>query len=228
MNNWRRIWEGRGLDSDSAVSLETVMELDGFSATDPGDWVAGIERIRARMGAQASDSIFDVGCGAGAFLYPLRHQFHHVVGGIDYSEALVAVAQRAMPGMPFAVEEARRLDVDERYDFVVAHSTFQYFPSVAYAEDVLRRMIAKSRKAVAVLDVNDATREEDYLAVRRGSLPEGEYEQRYRGLDHLFYTRAWFDDFARGAGMVAEVFEQDIPTYVTPGLRFNAILRPIS
>lgn len=200
------------------------MEIDGFGATDPGAWSAGIEQTRARLGVQPGNTIFDVGCGAGAFLYPFVHQFQHRVGGIDYSEALVDTARRAMPGMQFSVAEARLLDEDERYDFVVAHSTFQYFPDLDYAATVLRRMMNKSRKAVAALDVSDAARREDMEALRRGSLPNGEYEERYRGLDHLYYDRGWFEELAHAEGLRAEVFEQDIPTYGTRGLRFNVLL----
>ena len=219
--NWRRIWQNRGRDDERTPSLETVMEIDGFGATDAAAWVAGVERIRERLGAQTDDTIFDVGCGAGAFLYPLVHRFGHRVGGIDYSESLIEIARRAMPGMPFRIEEASALDVEERYDIVVAHSTFQYFPSFDYAQTVLRRMLAKSRKVVAVLDVNDAERQVEMESIRRGLLPEGEYERRYRGLDHLYFRRDWFEQFAR-----VEIFEQDIPTYDSKGLRFNVMLRP--
>jgi hypothetical protein len=85
-------------------------------------------------------------------------------------------------------------------------------------------MMNKSRKAVAVLDVSDAARRDDLESLRRGSLPDGEYEQRYRGLDHLYYDRVWFEESARATGARAEVFEQDIPTYETRGLRFNVLL----
>ena len=225
LGNWRRVWRGRPLDDESATpSLETIMEIDGFGATDPAAWSAGIGQTRTRLGVQPGDTIFDVGCGAGAFLYPLVHQFRHRVGGIDYSEGLVETARRAMPGMQFSVAEASLLDEDERYDFVVAHSTFQYFPTLDYAGTVLRRMMNKARKAVAVLDVSDAARRDDLESLRRGSLPDGEYEQRYSGLDHLYYDRSWFEEFARAAGARVEVFEQAIPTYETRGLRFNVLL----
>lgn len=226
LGNWRRVWRGRPLDDENATPLlEMIMEIDGFGATDPAAWVTGIGQTRARLGVQTDDTIFDVGCGAGAFLYPLVHQFQHRVGGIDYSEGLVETARRAMPGMQFGVAEASLLDEDDRYDFVVAHSTFQYFPTLDYAEAVLRRMMKKARKAVAVLDVSDAARRDDLESLRRGALPDGEYEQRYRGLEHLYYDRAWFEMFAGAAGAHVEVFEQDIPTYETRGLRFNVLLR---
>lgn len=224
LTNWQRVWERRGLDDAAVPSLETVMKIDGFEATDAEAWINGIAQTRARLGIEAGESIFEVGCGAGAFLYPLVHQFHHRVGGIDYSSSLVDVARRAMPGMPFEVQEAGFLDVEEQYDFVVAHSTFQYFPALEYAENVLERMIAKSRKGVAVLDVSDAARQSELESLRRELAGERDYEKRYRGLDHLYYDRSWFLEFARVAGVRAEVFEQDIPTYGTAGLRFNVMI----
>jgi SAM-dependent methyltransferase len=227
-SNWLDVWQSRAAEAERAPeSLGSLLRSVGFAENGltPETWTAHIGEVLRRLGARPDDTIYEVGCGIGAFLYPVVHTFKHRVGGIDYASALVAVAQRAVPGMSLTVGEASQLPLDESYDLVLSNSVFQYFPDLAYAKAVLERMVKKARRAVAVLDVNDLARRDEIEARRRAALPPGTYQERYRGLEHQYYARGWFEDIAGAAGMQVELFEQEIPGFRYEGLRFNVIIR---
>lgn len=229
MSRWPEIWGGRAATAE-AVSLADLIRLDGFDLgagkVDEQAWYGYVAELARRLGMVAGDSVYEVGCGGGALLFVL-HQAGHPVGGIDYSPSLIEHAQRAMPGMQFAVAEANALAGEAR-DFVVANSVFSYFPDQDYAQEVFARMLAMARKGVAILDVPDLERREAAEAARRAALPPGEYEARYRGLEHRYYSREWFSTLAARHGWQIDVTEQWLAGYGNAPHRFNVMLKPQS
>jgi hypothetical protein len=99
-----------------------------------------------------------------------------------------------------------------------------YFPSLGYARQVLDRMAAKARRAVAVLDIPDAAVRTQALAHRISTVGGVQaYIERYEGLDHLYYERDWIADVLRGHGLVdVHVADQEIADYQNARFRFNA------
>src|SRR5271154_1679027 len=99
MNNWRKIWEKKSDDECAPSTLTQLLHADGydaFGAITPTAWTEYVRRISSRLVLRAGDSIFDLGCGAGAFLWPLREK-GHPVGGLDYSTRQITRARKAMP-----------------------------------------------------------------------------------------------------------------------------------
>ena len=137
---------------------------------------------------------------------------------------LVAVASRAMPDGDFAVVAAEDLPTEPSFDIVLSNGVFYYFPDLAYAERVLRRMTAKSLRAVAILEVPDLARRHEAERLRREALPHGVYEERYAGLPHLYFARGWFADAASGLGWEAHTFDLPFPDYPQGEFRFGALL----
>ena len=134
-----------------------------MSAGHPGDlltgvsepaWRAFVEHVAETLDVGPGTSVFEVGCGAGAFLLPLDDNGYRV-GGIDQSPESVAEAARAMPRGLFSVSAAAALDPAEAWDVVVACGTFSTFPDLDYARGVLARMTAKATHAIAVLGLTD-------------------------------------------------------------------------
>jgi SAM-dependent methyltransferase len=223
---WREIWEARTLDPARPSVLAQLMAADGldtsFAHVDEAAWRGFTGRIGQALGITPATSIFEVGCGAGAFLYPF-HESGCTVGGLDASRALVEIARQVMPGALLANDEAAALDTDEKWDVVLSMGVFLYFPSLDYAREVLARMAKKARRFVAVLDVADAARRDQALAMRRGHLTPAEYDQRYRGLDHLYVPRDWMKDTLTSLGLHdVEISDQQIPGYPNGPFRFNA------
>lgn len=229
-DRWEEIWAGRSADvapGDDDV-LPALMAADGldtaFGAVDAAAWADFAHATAtARLGLTPGDSVFEVGCGAGAFLYPL-HRLGLRVGGADRSAALVESARRVMPDADFDVADADSIPPEPAFDAVVSCGVFLYFPDLDYADRVIRAMAAKATRAVAILDVPDVARREAALAERAAAVGgEEAYAERYRGLDHLYYSRDWLAERLTAAGLTGvETADQAIPGYDNGRFRFNA------
>jgi len=226
MDRWKEIWSGKKLEGEP--NLEDLLNLDGCGSgsgkIESDAWRQYVQDVSHKIGLEESDSVYEVGCGAGAFLY-LIYGSGHKVGGIDYSSSLIDIAQKVMPGMYFSVGEARDVDTIEKYDVVVSNTVFQYFSDLGYAREVLTRMLDKAERVVAVLDVSDRALREEFEEARRGALPKGEYEKKYEGLDHLYYEKDWFRDAAKEHEYDIEIFGQDIQNYKGNRFRFNVVIK---
>lgn len=225
MATWRQVWEARKLSSDEGSTLAALMVADGldtgFGSAPEESWREFVRDSAATLGVATSSSVFEVGCGAGAYLYELAQQ-GCAVAGSDISSAQIEHVRQAIPGGVFRVEEAHLIEADEAFDFVVATGVFQYFPSLDYAQEVLQRMASKARRGVAVLDIPDADTKDEAMAFRRGSMGEDEYAQRYAGLDHLYIDRGWLESQLPPLGFERwRLEDQSISGYWNSAFRFN-------
>jgi len=227
VSNWDEVWAVRRLDASRGTLLEQLLAADGFDtgfgSVTAQAWAAAVHRRAHELAIGPGTSVFEVGCGAGAFLYELR-ALGCAVGGIDSSPALIEIARRALPDGGFDVCDAARLAREPAADFVVSSGVFLYFPSLAYARGVIDAMVSKAARAVAILDVPDLSTREAAIAERHAAVGgEAVYRERYAGLDHLYYDRGWVRHALQGAGLTAvTIVDQDIPGYANGRYRFNA------
>ncbi len=226
---WKDIWAARTLDPRKASVLERLMAADGldtgFGSVTEEAWRAFVTRTGAALGIGRGTRVFEAGCGAGGFLYPL-YEGGCVVGGLDQSDALITYASQAMPEGQWSCGDASSLDPAEPWDVVLACGVFMYFADLDYARGVLNRMTSKASRAVAILDVPDLDRRDQAMAFRRGSMGEAEYEARYAGLDHLFYSRSWLTKALVDAGATdVRTEDQQVTGYQNARFRFNAFAR---
>jgi 2-polyprenyl-3-methyl-5-hydroxy-6-metoxy-1,4-benzoquinol methylase len=227
VHKWRPVWERKGREvRDGSTNLAELLRANGYD-TGHGDiaveaWTAYAEHVLEALGAESGHCIYEVGCGAGAFLLPIR-QRGLMVAGCDYSSTLVAAASKALPDGEFECCEARDVRATPQYDFVVANSVFFYFADLDYAEAVIRTMASKARRGIAILDNPDLTHREETLALRyQVAGGKAEYEKRYDGLDHLYFDRDWFAQQLRAAGATSvAISDQQIRGYGNAAGRFN-------
>ena len=226
MDSWKRIWNKREIEHGDDTLL-SLIRLDGF---DEGagnisqvNWIEYVNWIKGKLDIDETDSIFEIGCGGGAFIYPF-YNMGHKVAGIDYSNSLIKNIQDTIPNMNFFCCEAIKLNVSKKFDVVISNSVFQYFESYDYAEIVVNKMLNKARKKIAVLDINDIDKRNDAENLRRGALSKEEYENKYSGLNHLFYDKTFFIDIARRFNYTIDVFSQNIKHYGNNPFRFNVII----
>ncbi len=132
--------------ADAASASRRVSEVS---------WREFVERIVETLDVGPGTSVFDLRCGAGAFLFPLAEN-GYLVGGLDPSHALITRAQAAMPDGRWQLGAAETLDPGESWDVVVSVSGFRDFKDMDEARGVLARMAAKATHAIAVLDVPDS------------------------------------------------------------------------
>lgn len=82
------------------------------------------------------------------------------------------------------------MSVEIKYDVILSNSVFSYFQDFAYAEEVLEKIFIKAKRSIAILDVHDAEKKEDFIAYRIKTTPN--YEERYKDLPKLFYSQVFF------------------------------------
>lgn len=225
-NNWLHIWQSRQIEAPSLPTLALLLALDGFDGfggIEESAWLAYADRIANELLIQPGDTIFEVGCGAGAFLYAWHMRGHHV-GGIDYAANMVKIARQVLPGADISENEATHLDPAPHFDVVMAQSVFFYFPDLDHAAVVLEKMIRKAYHAIAILDVPDLARKDQSLAFRRGQLGADDYTFKYAGLDHLYFDREWFKKVLRGMDLEIRTKDQNIPGYGHNPYRFNVFI----
>jgi trans-aconitate methyltransferase len=202
------------------------MDLDGYDTLgnlQEQDWLRYIDAIVERFKIKPGMSIYEVGCGAGALLFPLYSKGHSV-GGVDYAENLIEIAQQVMPNAVFTAGDALTIEAAAAHDFVLSQGAFCYFPDLGYAGRCLRAMVDKARYAAAVLDVPDLASHERALELRRGKLGQAEYDERYRGLEHQSYSRGWFVETLEDLPVRVELANQCISGYLHNEYRFNVFI----
>lgn len=226
-NRWKNIWEKRSLDSNYESVLAELIRLDGFDGKtgkiEIKAWLKYIEDIQKCIGIRDKDSVFEIGCGSGAFLYPFHTQGHRV-GGIDYSQALIEVA-KSLWNAPVECQEAIQVPVLPLFDIVLSNSVFFYFPDLDYAEQVIKRMIEKSNRIIAILEIPDIKLYEVSEKMRRGVIGEEDYKIKYAGLEHLYYDRDWFISLGKKYGLETFIMNQSIDQYKNNDFRFNCIFK---
>ena len=229
--SWHQVWsKPTPFDSTASERLPSLQDLivaDGFN-TGFGDieaeaWVDFVDQTCRLFDIRDGDSVYDVGCGAGAFLQP-AHARGIDVGGIDYSASRIELARRAMPGAEFDVGEAIELAGEPTADVVLSFGVFMYFPTLDYADEVIGRMCAKATRAVAILDVPDLDLANEALEIRRATAGGAEaYAQRYEGLDHLAYSKIWLAEAMKAHGLrEVATGPQTMAGYDNARFRFNA------
>lgn len=226
MSGWQRIWAGRELPPAQASTLGHLLAADGFESGFAGmteeAWLEGVRHVAEALRLSPGDSVFEVGSGAGAYLLDMDRAGVQV-SGIDLSPVLVEKAREVLPNGSFAVDSADTFPTEPQADAVISFGVFFYFPTHAYVDAVIDRMVAKARRSVAILDLPDLATKEADLA-RRTELAGGAeaYAERYAGLDHLYFDRGELVEGLEARGLVDVTVEQQcIPGYGNGPFRFN-------
>lgn len=204
------------------------MAADGldtaYGKVEEGHWRAFVRAASDRLGIDGTTTVFEFGCGAGAFLFDL-YERGIAVGGLDQSDALITAAREAMPEGQFFVSDATVPDVAVEADVVVSVGLFPYLRSLEDATQVVESMVSCARKAVGIFDVPDLRLRDLAMRERVAALggPEA-YAARYAGLDHLYVDRDWLGAALARAGLVdIWVGDQEIEGYANARHRFNAL-----
>ena len=142
MNSWKEIWNNRR--AESVYDLEDLIKLNGFdsggTSFNTESWVRYVTSFQTTIPIGSSDSIFEFGCGCGAFLIPF-YEMGHTIGGIDYSEALINIAKISMAKADLHLQDVKEPSGNKIYDLVLAHSVFQYFESLDFARTICCKML---------------------------------------------------------------------------------------
>lgn len=228
---WDEIWSGKKLHPDfPPVSLEQAMWLNGASTNELGrmeteSWMSYVTDLGKEIGIQPGDSVFEVGCGAGGFLYPLKEELGVEVSGVDRSEALAMYSKRLIRDGEFAVADALSFDLHPPVDAVLSHGVFMYFPSREYVERAIDRMVDKTKVGgtVAILDVPNAERMQQDLEFRYAASggPEA-YWKKYDGLEQMYFHAESLAEALEQRGVTnVKISPQRMTDHRPEGFRIN-------
>ena len=228
MNKWHEIWNSRGSNEKLEYDLNALINLDGFDSgagkVSVSDWLENARNVTDLLNIKDGDSVFEVGCGCGAFLKGLQEIRNIKIGGIDYSNSLIKVANLVFPNQDFNYGEAKDIKGIEDYDYVLAHGVFHYF-DLNYAENVIKKMLLKAQKIVCILDIPDLSTMEESEKMRRESLTIDDYKKKYEGLEHTYFEKSWFEILINKLGYKCEFIEGLMPNYAQKSFRFGIIIK---
>lgn len=236
-SRWKSIWDKKGLDGidlskDEFLIFCDLKKADGFDVNVHdeqryfrafyNDWLEMYKKLN-EITQNSVHSVYEAGCGSGVNLYLFKNRIKDArLGGIDYSQGLIDIAQSILPESDLTCSSAENMDVSQKYDFVMADSVFQYFGSLEYAEDILNKMLLKAGKAVYVSEIHDITLRDEWISCRRASMED--YDRIYDGLDKMFYAKEWFSDMAGRHKKQAVFTKSENPEYWNSRYVFNCFI----
>ena len=208
MNRWNEIWNKRTsvieAEDDIFSMFCKLKSANGFDTQDEEGYYESFfkewQRMEEMIHSLAGDyeSVYEVGCGSGVNLYLFNKLVGiNKLGGIDYSDNLIKVAKSCIESEDIASGEADFIN-NEKYDIVLSDSVFQYFPDSNYGESVLRKMLDKAKRVVAVTEIHDLDKMSEHMAYRRSMVEN--YDEKYAGLDKTFYSKEMFERVAKECG----------------------------
>tara|TARA_B100001250_G_C19813324_1_gene796900 strand:- start:3719 stop:4396 length:678 start_codon:yes stop_codon:yes gene_type:complete len=222
MNDWYEIWNNRSINK-KPYDMLNLLKLNGHD-TNTGsinkeDWLNYFKLIYKKSNINKLDSIYEIGCGAGAFL-KIFYDLDHEVSGSDYSKNLLKVIKEIMPNAFFKNEHANKINTEKKYDIVLANSVFQYFPNYSYADKVLDNMLNKCKKKILILDINDYSKKNEMIFLKKEIQP-GKINKKY--IKHQFYDKNYFEKIALKYGLLIDIFPQNINN-INSKYRYNVIM----
>ena len=108
MKSWKSIWNAKSLQSKEKISISDLIKLDGFDtgfgSYDEVSWVEMVRDFVNIVNLHPNSNVYEIGCGAGCFLYTIKQIIEINCFGIDYSKNLIDIAKRVIPEGKFLEE----------------------------------------------------------------------------------------------------------------------------
>lgn len=199
---WQKIWDRK--HADTGLPLH---HADGFDLLENHQYAALTNPFINWMGPLNEQRVLEVGCGSGAFGMQLEPCLEFC--GIDFSERAVERIKKEMDGC-FKVAEANRIPFEDKYfDCVFSFGVFFYFDSLEYARQSLLEQLRVLRPEgqLFVFEINDVNKQDIYLHTR-GQEERGQHKRSTVDVDHLFYSKSFFTDFADEFGLDCEIRDE--------------------
>ena len=199
MNRWKEVWNKReGVIETGNDIFDTYVQLkkaDGFDVQLQEGYYEGLygqwedmKKWMEELLGRTPESVYEVGCGSGTNLFLFQKQCGvEKVGGIDYSDALIKMAETVLISDDLICDEAVNMETKPSYEIVFSDSAFQYFADQNYGIEVLKKMMQKAEKAVVITEIHDLAKKEEHLEYRRSKVKD--YDKVYEGLDKTYYDR---------------------------------------
>ena len=234
INSWERIWRDRSFDlpSSSNANLEnikTALRLDGFDKETSGgfsieSYLSFIKKWGGLLDLKSNESVFEVGCGSGAFLASLKHIFSVKAYGSDYSDKLISIGKELFPFIDFSCGDAETTAIPKNINHIFSFSVFQYFDNYNYARNTITNMIQSNARSISILDIPDIDSKSLSEEFRRSSLGDANYDKNYlsKGLIHLYYAKDWMSENFTQDWKIS-FYNMEIKGYQNSQFRYNLL-----
>lgn len=227
---WHEIWSERQfIQEQSETILESLIKMDGFDTPlgkmTESDWRDHVNESVKNLDLTTNETVFEIGCGCGAFIYVLYEKGFHV-SGIDFSLPLIEIAKKVMPDSSANFQLCDAIDLKEiKADSIIANHVFHYFPSHEYVSTVLETVM-KSECKVLITALPDVNFKKESESFRAGALTDREYEEKYDGLDILYFSKSWILNEVYRLCPKRKVFflPHSMPKFLQNEFRFDCLI----
>ena len=219
--NWQEVWANKKTDIQD-YSLKNLLILNGYD-TGYGDFHENdyIDFIKENIinRTNINDYICDIGCGSGSTLKILQDVNYKNLTGYDYSESLINIAKNHLDTKDLFCDEF--INFKGQFDYCYSIGVFFYFHDKNYAMKALDKMLNSSNKGFYIFDLPDKSKKDACEKWRMGTMGEKAYKKKYEGLNHLYYSKDFFKEYARINNLNIEIRDQNIKNYQNSQWRFN-------
>ena len=224
---WKKVWEQRIKNSNiklSDLNLKNSMILnghyDGAGKIPISSWKKYGKKLKQKFNIDSKQNLYEVGCGSGAFLYLFKDL--KKIGGCDFSGNLIRYCRKFLPNHSKNILEKKseEISISPKYDFVVSHGLLHYLSNIS-AKKTIIKMIKKSSNKIILLDIPEKKFKKKYLLLRKKALGETIYNNKYKNLNHNYYTKSFFSKIAKKEGCSYFFFKSDIEKHKQGKYRFN-------
>lgn len=177
-------------------------------------WKRYVNNIIKLLSPEKKSSLFEVGCGSGALLYLLKDKFKDYAG-CDYSKDLVSIASKYLNKEKIFFQNAEKLNLKKKFDYVIASSVFEYLTSNEIKK-VLPNMVNKSKKKILILEILNKSFEKEFLK-------KFKKKQKLK-TNYNFFNKKFFIDFAKKKKLKITFFPSLIPYSKQKKYRYTVLL----
>ena len=233
---WKEVWSNTECNYYSRAkilnfsprTLEDLIEIMDFDISSE-DWEKNISVVMETSCNDIPKNILEVGCGAGAWLFPF-YKMGSRVSGVDFLPYLIECAKSIMPeGRFYSADADEALFGEEKFDLILCNSVFQYFRSYEYAEKVLINMLSHLGDSGACLltDLFCEDKKDEYKKFRIDELKisEEEWDRRYSSSGHLYLNRDRIKSLCSQNGFNAKIINNRFIGYNHSKFRFDLMIR---
>jgi len=81
--------------------------------------------------------------------------------------------------------------------------------------------LKKARRSIYISGIPDINFKKEQEKYRKDSLSEQEYQNKYKGLDILYFDKKWFIDQAKSKNFTIEFYNHEMPGFAQSKFRFD-------
>ncbi len=227
---WKSIWN-QNAKRKKSKNLQDLLSLNGhFSPTsniNVNDWNNYINHFVQKYNITKKDNILEIGCGAGAFLFPFFKKKINCYG-VDFSKELIKHCKKFLNPSNFYVREVNNLKILKKrnYSYIFANSIFQYFPSEFYAKKVLNEILslANPKTKIFLLDIPNKIKYNKWKRSVIQNIGKQNFNLKYNQVKHRFYNKEFFINYCKIKKYKIKFSPQNLIKKENSKFRFNIFI----